>query len=540
MLFMPSNITRRGNVYYFRARVPRDYVAAYGRSIVSLSLHTSDAKVAVTRARERAVELERELQALREKTSVLVEVEPKGTLLHLSDADVDGLCARYRASMLASDEVHRIKGLTATQVEVDLDLYAMALPSMRRAYAAGDLASVVPNLQSFLNSIGVRVPRQSPAFNRLASRFQQTEIEVYDALLQRRQGVAVPIPVAPPDQMRLREVLDCWKSRSASRDPKTVRSFEQAFELFAAHCQVATARLIRKPDAVAFRNALLSGGKHSAVTISKFLSFLRAAFQAAVEDGLLELNPFDGVRVVESERNSIDKSRLPFTVEQLNRIFSGPVYQTGFKPRPSLGTACRWLPLLALFQGARLEELAQLETTDLGKDPKLGHYLRITSSGDRRLKTASSRRDIPVHPMLVELGFIDYVEKCKPGRLFPALRQDKYGRLGTQYSTWWGRYMDSLGLINTQLVFNSFRHSFIEECKTKVHEGIPSEVREAMVGHLSPKQIEMTYGKSVYPLAPQVSALKNMQFDGLDLSLARATLSSSSRTRRRSARVDGS
>lgn len=279
---MPSNITRRGNVYYFRAHVPRDYVAAYGRSIVSLSLHTSDAKVALTRARERAVELERELQALREQASVRVDVEPKGTLLHLSDADIDGLRARYRAAMLASDEVQRIKGLTPEQVEVGLDLYALALPSMRHAYAAGNLAPAAPNLHLFLDSMGVRVPRQSPAFNRLASRFQQTEIEVYDALLQRRQGVAVPIPVAPPDQLRLREVLDCWESRSASRDPKTVRSFEQAFELFATYCHVAPARLIRKPDAVAFRNALLAGGKHSAVTISKLISFRRAAFQAAV------------------------------------------------------------------------------------------------------------------------------------------------------------------------------------------------------------------------------------------------------------------
>jgi integrase len=498
---------------------------AYRRSIVSLSLHTSDAKIALARARERAIELERELQALREQASVRLDVEPKGTLLHLADADIDGLCARFRAAMLAGDEVQRIKGLTPTQVEVDLDLYALALPSMRQAYAAGNLAPVVPNLQLFLNSIGVRVPRQSPAFNRLASRFQQTEIEVYDALLQRRQGVAVLIPVAPPDQMRLREVLDCWKSRS-TRDPKTVRSFEQAFELFAAHCQVVTARLIRKPDAVAFRNGLLAGGKHSAVTISKLLSFLRAAFQAAVDDGLLELNPFDGVRVIAPESASIDKSRLPFTVEQLNRIFTGPIYQPGFVPRPSLGTACRWLPLLALFQGARLEELAQLETTDIGADPKLGYFLRITSSGDRRLKTASSRRDIPVHPTLVELGFIDYVAKCKPGRLFPALRNDKYGRLGTQYSTWFGRYMDDLGLVDPQLVFNSFRHSFIEECKSKVHEGVPSEVREAMVGHLSPKQIEMTYGKAVYPLAPMSSAIAHVRFDGLDLRKVRETLTS--------------
>lgn len=55
MLFMASHVSRRGNVYYFRARVPTHLVELYGRSVVSLSLHTRDPAEARRRARERRV-----------------------------------------------------------------------------------------------------------------------------------------------------------------------------------------------------------------------------------------------------------------------------------------------------------------------------------------------------------------------------------------------------------------------------------------------------------------------------------------------------
>jgi hypothetical protein len=36
MSFLASNITRRGTVYYFRARIPSDLIIAYGQPMVSV------------------------------------------------------------------------------------------------------------------------------------------------------------------------------------------------------------------------------------------------------------------------------------------------------------------------------------------------------------------------------------------------------------------------------------------------------------------------------------------------------------------------
>ena len=157
MLFMPSNITKRGDIFYFRARIPVDLVAAYGRSHVSISLRTQDRATAKARAQEHAVALRRELEAIQGRTASPTDALT-GTVLHLSNADIEHLCSRYRASMLCDDEVSRIKGLSPVQVEVDLDLYESAVPAMRQAFAVGDRSAVYPNLRQFLRSIDLSLP----------------------------------------------------------------------------------------------------------------------------------------------------------------------------------------------------------------------------------------------------------------------------------------------------------------------------------------------------------------------------------------------
>ncbi|MGA7326889.1 MAG: hypothetical protein WBX25_20965 [Rhodomicrobium sp.] len=43
----------------------------------------------------------------------------------------------------------------------------------------------------------------------------------------------------------------------------------------------------------------------------------------------------------------------------MNLIFSFPIFTKGERPKGGGGEAAKWLPLLAAFTGARLEELGQ-------------------------------------------------------------------------------------------------------------------------------------------------------------------------------------
>lgn len=515
-LFMATGITARRGVYYFRARIPTHLVAAYGRDMVSVSLQTRDPERAKRLARARREELDKALTAL-ERTAQ-PDDELRGSVLFLSDDDIESVCERYRAKCLTEDELQRIKGLKASEHELDIDILEAGLPAMRLAYARGELSEVYPSLNIFLRELGLSIVKSSPSYERLARRFQQADLEVHEAIFQRRKGVAVPIPMAATDKLSVDDIFKTWK-RQKGQNTKTVRSFEQAFEAFKAHCLAPTATMVKKADAVAFRDAALDRGEVSAPTVKKQIGFLRAAFQCAVDDDKLQMNPFSGVKVSVPEQASSEKSRQPFTVSELQKIFSGPVYQPGFCPRPSLGAACHWLPVLGLYTGARVEELAQLEVSDIEFDPVHGPYICIRRAvdGSKRTKNLNSVRDFPVHPRLVQIGFLQHVKACGSGRLFPALRPDKYGILSTSFSTWFGLYLDELGIVHRSRVFHSFRHTLIQRGKEKAAK-VPAEVREAIVGHLSSKQIEKVYGHALYPLEPQVEALRHIDWPELDLS----------------------
>ena len=62
----------------------------------------------------------------------------------------------------------------------------------------------------------------------------------------------------------------------------------------------------------------------------------------------------------------------PFEIADLQAIFKTPVFTVGERPKGGKGEAAFWLPLLALFTGARLGELASLRASDVARDDAIG------------------------------------------------------------------------------------------------------------------------------------------------------------------------
>lgn len=80
----------------------------------------------------------------------------------------------------------------------------------------------------------------------------------------------------------------------------------------------------------------------------------------------------------------------------------------------------RWLPVCLLYTGARPDELAGLELTKI-KQAGAWDYIEI-----KRGKSTSGLRLVPLHPELVELGFMEYVEQLRASGevlLFPQYEQ---------------------------------------------------------------------------------------------------------------------
>jgi integrase len=93
-------------------------------------------------------------------------------------------------------------------------------------------------------------------------------------------------------------------------------------------------------------------------------------------------------------------------------------------------------------------------------------------------KNTRSKRLVPIHKHLVDLGFLDHVERLRQkgqARLFPDWEpEDTVNR-------WFLRtYRDEVGIADKRKVFHSFRHTL----KTKLASyGVNRDVSDLITGH---------------------------------------------------------
>jgi hypothetical protein len=91
---------------------------------------------------------------------------------------------------------------------------------------------------------------------------------------------------------------------------------------------------------------------------------------------------------------------------------------------------------------------------------------RHISSTNRRVKTESSRRTIPVHYGLTR--FVEWAEKQGSGPLFPHLKQNSKGQVSSGPSNWFGRLKSKVLVKDkNRKVFHSFRNTMVERFKAE-------------------------------------------------------------------------
>jgi integrase len=75
---------------------------------------------------------------------------------------------------------------------------------------------------------------------------------------------------------------------------------------------------------------------------------------------------------------------------------------------------------------------------------------------------------VPLHPLLVELGFLDFLAEVKAAgqkRLFPNLKL-KRGTFAQDFSRWWGHYVRThVTTDRKKAAAHSLRHSWINAMK---------------------------------------------------------------------------
>jgi len=261
----------------------------------------------------------------------------------------------------------------------------------------------------------------------------------------------------------------------------------------------------------------------SVANINKIIGFIGAFWnwaKAHYDD--VTANPFDGMKLQRSGKARDE--RHPFTLDELKAIFGAPLY-TGCRNARSWRTpgnlipretGLYWVPLIALFTGARSGEIIQLYTSDVVEEAGILRFELTDDGDDQRLKTSTSHRFIPVHPALRKLGLREFVEKRrseKQLRLFPEMPKGSDGYYSSPYSRRFRRLLESVGAKHAKNSFHSFRHSFEDACR---NSGISSDIMNALQGH-SERGMADRYG-SGFHLKRLAEAIEKLSYDGLDLS----------------------
>lgn len=260
--------------------------------------------------------------------------------------------------------------------------------------------------------------------------------------------------------------------------------------------------------------------------LANFSSFLNWA----VNEEVIVRNPMRNLRLPDTVAKK-DK-RHPFSAQQLQAIFNAPLYrgcQDGERGYAKLGedrprNARFWVPLIGLHTGMRLNEICQLDVTDIreieGIQCIVVSEVSLDGAGEKKLKTGASERLIPVHPTLIACGFLAFVrerQRARHKKLFYEVDPGPRGKRAVAFSKWFTQFARACGAYRTRTSFHSFRHNFRDELRgARIDHDIAMVLGGWTRGGNSGFASE-NYG-SGFRVNVLAEAIANLRFDNVDLS----------------------
>jgi integrase len=468
-------------VFYFRRKVPARIVRAVGKSWIKKSLGTKDpreARVLFVREAARVEELFRNAE----------------TLVTLSFQQVTALAAEWYAQRLRAEEQEPGNADDLSTVLSDL--------SLDPSYAQ-KVATVGEHVSAILEARGLVVAEDSRAA--LVEAFYESNRRLIWFLGKRAKGDYSEdhrIAVAPKFQRYAKEarasfedILTGWTTETKPRQ-RTASEFRRAIDRLTEFVGTGDAAKITPENIADFKAELLKSGR-SAKSVRNHLSAIGAVCGWAVRNRKLPSNPVSGITVKLKRRSS--DGRRPFTLDEAKVILRAAKSETGAK---------HWVPLLLAYSGARIGEVAQLTRDDVRQVEGVW-CLDINENDDKSLKNQGSARLVPLHPAVIEAGFVKQLEEIKAGSpLFPEFRKRDKGTRGDNATVKLSRWIrNSVGLDDPKLAPNhSWRHSFKDWCR---EANIRNELQDEITGH-RPGTVARAYGSRQYPVKVLYEAIKKL------------------------------
>ena len=222
--------------------------------------------------------------------------------------------------------------------------------------------------------------------------------------------------------------------------------------------------------------------------INKRITKLSVFGNWGVRQGLLITNPFSGMKFSVKKQ---PHTRQPFTAGELRIIFKPETYLKWTihfshpyrKDRVSNHLPYYWVFLLGIFSGMRTNEMCQLRLIDIKKQKNIW-FIFVEDTEETKVKTENAIRKVPLHPQLIDLGFIDYMtaqKKSKRGRLFWELSEDRDGFASHVSRHYNQRFLPAVGVWKkyTKVLYCT-RHTFINKLYSEM---VDENVIKVLIGH---------------------------------------------------------
>lgn len=364
-----------------------------------------------------------------------------------------------------------------------------------------------------------------------------------EAGLPALQPVDVPIPpvqgsLQEPASLQLDPSIDAVIARmlefkrnaEEGLEDKTARQYQAFGRLLQRVTGKTDIRSLTQPDLVNFRSVLFklpkSFGKSpsdhtlpietivtraatlpkdkvglSVGTVNRYVDHASALVAAAKSEGF-ELHPrLDPSSLRRKEKVRQRNKKRTFTLNELKSLFAHRYWTDPGSGRglPALDlrrtSGLYWVPLIAAYTGMRREEIAGIGVDYIREEDDIV-FFDVVDTDDRRLKTAASRRRIPVHDDLMDLGLLEVVRAAKRGAsglLFPDLREPASKIMGRKV----GRHMEKIvreiwGEAGDGLSVQSIRH-YVQHL-LDLDKNVPEKVSRDLMGHEGTDVHSSVYG----------------------------------------------
>ena len=476
-----------GATYYFRRVVPDDvrpyFLTASGapRTDWKFSLGTKERPLAVERCNLMAVEYDGVVREARAKLKAGIPAD------HVATAQ-----AKAHAARVGPREWEEFKAAQAGvqqdyRLSVEEDEAAERRGPQRRAIIErlskprADLSSAELALREMIpeEEFAPQEQKAARAAER-AAEWREVGAQAAAAFAEERSGSQVK-----PTYPRLMDLFDSYVAERQPA-PATVKRWRPVMEDIKAFLGHEDATQITKANVVAWKEALLAEKKldgspmRIARTVKEtYLASLKVVLEYGRENGPLTENAAADVKVRAPKKL---KLRNPgFTDDEAATILRATMQPQPEALAPTHKLARRWVPWLCAYTGARVGEMSQLRSEDV---TQIDGVWTVRITPDAGGVKSGKFRVVPLHPHLIEQGFVDVATKAK-GPLFYNPERGRGGKdanphhkkIGERLGAW----VRKLGVDDPNVQPNhAWRHRF----ETQMRDAkVDYEARHVLVGH---------------------------------------------------------